>query len=295
MSRKPSQHNKGPEFLRFFGPVIHALKSLGGSGRPSEVEAIVVVEANISVPEQERVNKNGQSRISNQIAWARFYLSKAGYIESSMRGVWSLTPKGVQSELTKETALSVFRDVQQRYRGDANDGTTGGPCEEAALALDDVPVTDVRGYRDVLLDLMRSIPPQGFERLCQRLLRESGFEQVEVTGRSGDGGIDGFGVLQVNPLASFRVLFQCKRYTGSVPSKEVRDFRGTMAGRTDMGIMLTTGTFTAEARKEAGRDGVPRIELVDSEKLLAMFESLELGLKPTRTFVVDDAFFDEFR
>lgn len=150
-------------------------------------------------------------------------------------------------------------------------------------------------YRDEALGLLLSLPPSGFERLSQRLLREAGFTQVVVTGQSGDGGIDGHGTLQINPLVSFKVLFQCKRYQGSVSASQVRDFRGAMAGRADKGIILTTGSFTAEARREASRDGVPPIELIDGEKLLDMLETLELGLVPIKTYQVDPAFFKEFQ
>ncbi len=142
---------------------------------------------------------------------------------------------------------------------------------------------------------MLSLPPAGFERLSQRLLREAGFTQVMVTGQSGDGGIDGFGILQVNPLVSFKVLFQCKRYAKSVAPSQVRDFRGAMSGRADKGIIITTGTFTAEAKREATRDGAPPIELIDGEKLIDMLERLELGLKAVTTFEVEHAFFDEFK
>jgi len=138
------------------------------------------------------------------------------------------------------------------------------------------------------------LPPSGFEKLCQRLLRESGFEQVVVTGRTGDGGIDGHGILQVNPFVSFSVFFQSKRYKGSVSTSQIRDFRGAMLGRADKGIVITTGSFTLDAKKEARRDGVPPIELVDGEKLIEMFEALELGLKPKKDFEVDSEFFKEF-
>lgn len=149
-------------------------------------------------------------------------------------------------------------------------------------------------YKTEILGLVRSLPPSGFERLSQRLLRESGFQQVVVTGRSGDGGIDGVGVLQINPFVSFNVLFQCKRYQGSVTPSHVRDFRGAMMGRADKGIIITTGTFTLDAKKEARRDGVPPIELVAGDDLIRLFESLELGLLPQKTFEVDRKFFDEF-
>jgi restriction system protein len=142
---------------------------------------------------------------------------------------------------------------------------------------------------------LQSLSPGGFERFCQRLLRESGFQEVTITGRSGDGGIDGIGILQVNSLVSFKVLFQCKKYQGSVSPMQVRDFRGAMMGRADKGIIITTGSFTAEARKEAVRDGVPPIELVDGEKLVAMLEQLELGLKPRTIYEIDSGFFDSFQ
>jgi len=143
-------------------------------------------------------------------------------------------------------------------------------------------------------DLLLKLPASGFERLCQRLLREAGFTQVVVTGRSGDGGIDGYGTLAVNPLVSFKVLFQCKRFSKSVSASHIRDFRGSMAGRADKGVLLTTGAFTADARREASRDGVPPIELIDGEKLIDMLEQLELGLRPVKTYEVDHAFFKEF-
>jgi restriction system protein len=140
-----------------------------------------------------------------------------------------------------------------------------------------------------------ALPPDGFERLCQRLLRESGFQEVTVTGRSGDGGIDGIGILQINPFVSFKALFQSKRYSGSVSSPQVRDFRGAMMGRADKGIIITIGTFTADAKREAVRDGVPPIELVDGEMLLNMFEQLELGLKSRITYDIDPVFFSDFK
>ena len=149
-------------------------------------------------------------------------------------------------------------------------------------------------YREQLLERIRSLAPSGFERLTQRLLRESGFSQVEVTGKSGDGGIDGSGTLSLNKLVSIRVLFQCKKYRGSVGSEAVRNFRGAMQGRADYGLILTTGTFTADARREASRDGVSPIELIDGERLIDLMKDLQLGLTPVQTFMVDEAFFQGF-
>jgi len=117
----------------------------------------------------------------------------------------------------------------------------------------------------------------GFERLCQRILRESGFLKVEVTGRSGDGGIDGVGVLRV-ALLSFQVYFQCKKWKGNVRAKDIRDFRGAMVGRTDKGLFITTGSYTPDAQKEATRDGAPAIDLIDGEQLCELLKNLKLGV-----------------
>jgi restriction system protein len=179
--------------------------------------------------------------------------------------------------------------------GDAaqEDEASGEPPADNSTDPDD---TTPRTHHLVdLLATLRSLSPGGFERFCMRLLREAGFQQLEVTGRDGDGGIDGDGILQVNPLVSFRVLFQCKRCKDSVTPSQVRDFRGAMMGRADKGIFLTTGSFTREARKEAVRDGAPPIELVDAEKLMKMLESLELGVRPRTVFDVDHEFFKEFK
>jgi restriction system protein len=284
----------GPQFTRYLGPVLKALRDLGGSGRPREVESVIVSELKIPEAEQNEVTKSGQSRFRNQVAWAKFYLSKAGYVESSAHGVWALTPKGNATILDGKAALELFAAVQEPWSRSkvglapmADDGAEELP-EEAALS-------NSSNYRTDLLTLLRTLPASGFERLCQRLLRVSGFQEVKVTGKTGDGGIDGHGVLQINPLVSFRVLFQCKRYSGAVVPAQVRDFRGAMAGRADKGIIITTGTFTAEARKEAGRDGVPSIELVDGEKLIDMFEEHKLGLIPKQVYDIDESFFDEFK
>ena len=217
---------------------------------------------------------------------------RAGYLESSRRGVWSLTEKGAQTDLATFDAYEVFQLVQKGLRAEKKKKEE---VEEPFIDERAESSVEAADYKSELLAMIKSLPPEGFERLCQRLLRESGFQEVVVTGRSGDGGIDGIGVLQVNPFVSFNVLFQCKRYQGSVTPSQVRDFRGAMAGRADKGIMMTTGTFTVEAKKEARRDGAAPIELVAGEDLVKLFEDLELGLLPRKTFEIDGKFFDEFR
>ena len=149
------------------------------------------------------------------------------------------------------------------------------PSEDSALDFQEDDSTD---WQQVLLNVVREMEADAFERLAQRLLREAGFIKVEVRGKSGDGGIDGVGVLRVN-LVSFQVYFQCKKWKGSVGSKEIRDFRGALQGRADKGLFITTGNFTSQASEEATRDGAIAIDLIDGERLCDLLRQYELGVK----------------
>lgn len=285
--------DEGTKFLKFFGPLLDALRKLGGSGTPDEVVEQIAADLQISDDVQNELLPSGGPRFRNQVAWARFYLVREGLLDSSKRGVWSLTEAGRAAHLSVQQARDIFSkwvkifDEQRRTKAAIEE-----PIAEQVAEGSGAPSKD---YRSEVLEILLALPPSGFERLAQRLLRESGFTQVVVTGQSNDGGIDGYGTLQINPLVSFKVLFQCKRYSKSVSPSHVRDFRGAMAGRADKGIIITTGTFTTEARREASRDGVPPIELIDGEKLLDMLENLELGLLPVTTYEVNHMFFNEFR
>ena len=285
--------DEGSQFVRYFGPLLDALRGLGGSGTPDEVVERIAKDLGLSDEIQNDLLPSGQPRYRNQVAWARFYLVREGLLDSSKRGVWSLTEQGRGTTLSPNQAREIFLK-QVRFYQEQRRQKTQTPEPVAEQVAEGTGATP-EDYRGELIDLLLKLPPSGFERLSQRLLREAGFIQVVVTGSSGDGGIDGYGTLQINPLVSFKVLFQCKRYTKSVSPSHVRDFRGAMAGRADKGIIITTGTFTAEARREASRDGVPPIELIDGEKLVDMLEHLELGLKPVTTYEIDELFFVEFK
>lgn len=284
--------DEGAQFVRYFGPLLDALRGLGGSAKVDEAVDRVASDLKISDDALNETLASGGSRFRNQVAWARFYLVREGLLDSSKHGVWSLTEKGFKTSLKQEDARQIFLKwvkifQEQRKQKELNEPVAEKVAEGTGAVSKD--------YRDEVLEVLLTLPPPGFERLSQRILREAGFTQVVVTGQSGDGGIDGYGILQVNPLVSFKVLFQCKRYAKSVSPSHVRDFRGAMSGRADKGIIITTGTFTAEARREATRDGAPPIELIDGEKLVDMLEKLELGLRAVSTFEVEHAFFNEFK
>lgn len=284
--------DEGAQFVRYFGPLLDALRGLGGSAKVDEAVDRVATDLHIPDDVLNETLPSGGSRFRNQVAWARFYLVREGLLDSSKHGVWSLTEKGYKTTLTQEQARQLFLKWVKIFQEQRKQREQVEPVAEKVAEGTGAVSKD---YRDEVLEVLLSLPPAGFERLSQRLLREAGFTQVVVTGQSGDGGIDGFGILQVNPLVSFKVLFQCKRYAKSVAPSQVRDFRGAMSGRADKGIIITTGTFTAEAKREATRDGAPPVELIDGERLLDMLEKLELGLKSVATFEVEHSFFNEFK
>ena len=286
---------EGTQFLRWFGPLLDALRELGGSGTPEEATDKVAELSKVTESEQNELLESGHPRFKNQVAWARFYMKREGLLDSSIRGVWSLTEKGQATHLTYAQAQDIFRNQVKVDSLARKQKAKGEPIQVEPDTPEEVDLSIAANYRDQLLALIQALPFGGFERLCQRLLREAGFQQVTVTGRSGDNGIDGHGILELNAFVTFKVLFQSKRYKGSVGTPQVRDFRGAMEGRADKGIILTTGSFTQEAKREARRDGARPIELVDGDKLVDMFEKLQLGLNPKTVFEVNDNFFDEFR
>ena len=280
----------GPEFTRFFPAIVRALREMGGSATTSEAIDRSIELLGISEEDQNVELASGASRVRNQAQWARLYLARGGILDSSRRGVWQLTESGSTIDADSYEWRDLFRKVQRKFaeeRRNRDDDEAESPEDVDS----EIPNVD---YRTQVLQIVRSIAPAGFERLCQRLLRESGFETVTVTGKSGDGGIDGIGTLQINPFVSFNVLFQCKRYSGSVSPSQIRDFRGAMQGRADKGLIITTGTFTVEAKREARRDGAPPIELVDGDELIRLFETLELGLIARTTYDVDESFFSQY-
>lgn len=272
-----------PSYDAYMWPIVERLKARGGSMTNNEM--LDDVSAFMGLPEDVRAaphGATGYTEVEYRMGWARTYLKKMGALENSSWGVWSLTPKG--AALSEAEVRIGPKQVQQAYA--AQRAATPKPTSPAPLAptaFDEVKaeVEDEDAWRSALMAQLLALHPSAFERLCQRLLREAGFSKVEVTGKTGDGGIDGTGVLRMN-LLSFQVIFQCKRWQGSVGAPTVRDFRGAMVGRADKGLILTTGTFTAEARREAVRDGAPAIDLVDGEMLCDLLRQHRLGVRVER-------------
>lgn len=276
-----------PSYDQLMLPLFRALKELGGSASIAEIDEYVGEHSGLSTDLLDlphNAEKSNQTEFQYRLAWARTYLKKAGLIDNSSRGVWVVSPdkRDVQTFDPTEIVRNV-RDQHKLEREARQHNDDPGDPEDAP--------TEIDAWRQTLHQVLTTqIDPDAFERLAQRLLRESGFIHVEVTGRSGDGGIDGKGIARINGMLSFHVHFQCKRYQGSVSASHIRDFRGAMVGRADKGLYITTGTFTRDAVRESTRDGAPPLDLIDGDQLADKLKELGLGVE---TVLVEQVRVDE--
>lgn len=271
-----------PKSQKLLWPVVEALRALGGSGSIAEIESEVSRQQNFSEAQQSVLHGDGpKTEISYRIDWARTYLKGMGLATNTERGIWALTPEGQRVTVSEIEPLrtkyieEIRRKRTERNATDAESRSGGSVDPEAENA-----------WKDKLLEVLISLDPIAFERLCQRLLREAGFSRTQLTKASGDGGIDGLGVYRVS-LVSFQVYFQAKRWRRPVGAEQVRDFRGAMAGRGEKGLLITTSTFTREAKAEASRDGAPPVDLVDGSMLCDLMAQYKIGVVAHPRTVID--------
>jgi len=263
-----------PTYDSLMNPLLEALHQLGGSGSIDEIneKTIEILDLPDEVANIPHSENSGRSEVEYRLAWTRTYLKKYGLLDNSSRGIWALTKTG--SEPIQVNPREVVKKVRETFKQEK------GNKELAQIEpKDELDDTDYPQWEDDLKNVLLALDPAKFERLAQRILRESGFTQVYVTGRSGDGGIDGKGIIKIAGLVSFHAMFQCKRYKDTINPGHIRDFRGALQGRADKGIFITTGFFTKEAKKEAHRDGAPPIDLIDGDDLVNMLKYLSLGVK----------------
>jgi restriction system protein len=264
---------KLPTREQLLNPILSALVKLGGSGSIEEINDRVILD--LKIPEELATiphikgKDGGQTELEYQLAWARTMLRGNGYIENSKRGVWAL----VDNSNTSVVELNL------------------PTIQLSAEQKEEIEESWKSKIQKILIE---KLSPSAFERLIQRFLREKGFSQVEVTGRTGDGGIDGKGIAKINGILRFHIVFQCKKYQGAVSAGDIRDFRGAMVGRTDKGLFITTGYFTREAIKEASRENVQTIDLIDGEKLIEKLKELNLGVNVEliEKITIDESWFD---
>ncbi len=269
-----------PTYDQLMNPLLKALRDLGGSGSIEEIYNKIVEHENFSdeiLAKPHDPEKSNDTEVQYRLAWARTYLKKYGLLENSTRGVWALTAKS--KDIDAIDPKEVVKTVKS-----------------APKSRDETTEPDEPWKQQLHTILTEKLSPASFEKLVQRVLRESGFIQVEVTGKTGDGGIDGYGIARISGFMNFRVLFQCKRYKGTVSAGEIRDFRGATVGRADKSLFISTGTFSPAAMKEAIRDGAPPIDLIDGDDLAKKLKELGLGISKevVEFYKVDEEWFNNF-
>lgn len=272
-----------PSLEDLYNPILQAIDRLGGSASTAELNQELLNGLNLTEEELAETTSTGVPKILNRIGWSRTNLKGVGFLDKSESGIWVLTSTGKEAGTVDPRQVS--RTYQRLYNAQRKARVQRESESSTAVNINEQVVTEAvlehqleQTWQQQLLATLRGMAPDAFERLCKRLLRESGFTKVEVTGQAGDGGIDGRGLVTLGGLLSFPIIFQCKRYQGSVGSAVVRDFRGAMIGRADRGLIITTGTFSRDARVEATRDGAPPIDLVDGEQLVEKLKDLKLGV-----------------
>lgn len=272
-----------PVYDDLYNPLLDTLHQLGGSASVDEMEEKVAEILKLSDKEINEIHKGNKTKLRYQLEWSRNYLKRYGLLENSSRGVWSLNPKGQATKSVSKKLVNRKVWKLNHSKEDIAQAKNLGPAEQGT-------------WRDKLLDTIKSLTPGEFERLCQRILREAGFTQVNITGKPGDRGIDGTGIVKIGGFLSFRIIFQCKRYKGSISSQQIREFKGTMNGRANRGLFLTTGIFTRDAKTEASRDGSDWIDLVDGDALVEKMKELGLGvtIKTEETVTIDKEWFKSF-
>lgn len=279
-----SPSRKLPKYSAFHWPTVLALREIGGSGSNDEINQTVIQREGFSEEDQAILHGDGpQTEIEYRLAWARSWLKGMGLATNSKQGIWSLTEAG------RTVTEDEVPDLRRKYLAEMKAKRDAKAAAAAAAAPEDSQGEDGPAdveWQDRLLESLMSMDPSAFERLTKRLLREAGFTNTTVTGQSGDGGIDGTGTYRMS-LVSFPVFFQCKRYRNAVGPGAVRDFRGAMSGRGEKGLLITTGTFTSEAKREATRDGAPPVDLVDGTALCDLLKKYELGVKVEERIVED--------
>lgn len=278
------------KYYDLFNPILTALHGLGGSASVSEIEDFVVEHMKLTDDEVNTIHRGTATKLNYRLRWARNSLKNYGLLENSSRGIWALTPKGSKIKSVKPNIVVKFIDDISKKRRNTK------PAEIEKDNVENILDTfDPDSWKDETLDTIKQITASGFERLCQRFLRELGFKNVEVTGKPKDGGIDGKGILRLGGVLSFHVVFQAKRYKNTVGAEIIRNFRGSLSAKIDKGLIISTGRFTLDAKKEAQRDGAIPIDLIDGEELVEKLKELKLGIgiELVEKITVDQKWFQE--
>ncbi len=289
------QSGSAPSGAAYYLPkIVVTLRELGGVAKTSMVRSAIVDQmiANGETIDETEIS-NGEPKYQTDMRFARMHLVNAGKLEPteiSGRGIWQLTRAGWDMPLDSATAAALCGKTP------ANAFTQAQLQEPIQDELPGVGLGDLE-IRNLLLDLSDS----GFERLCAAIMTANNAEAITVTGKAGDGGIDGTATFSVDSLAliSFRVAWQCKKYApdNKVSPHEIREFRGALDHGFQHGVFFTTSSFTLKAEEEARRAGQVPIKLIGLTGLIKMLQAKELGLtkQPDGSYQVQYPYFEKFK
>lgn len=285
-----------PTQVRYMPMILDVLRKMRGIAKAAAVKAMVADKL-IAVGEQipDTVLSSGAPKFANDLQWARFHLIKGGLLEPkdvAGYGNWQLTSKGWNTLLTEADAKAIYASAAGKD-ADVIQSDSPAPAEDAQQ----LPLPGLYSYKEKLAKILKSMPAGGFERLCTDIMFKHGFDGPVTKGKTGDGGIDGEGMLAFGDgsLVKIKVAWQCKRFKdATVGAQVVRDFRGSLDGKTQFGLILTTSTFTEAANAEARRPGATPIELVGLDRLISILEEKQMGVKMVMTFEVVDQFFNQY-
>lgn len=274
-----------PSYAQLIENTFIALKLLGGSGKNEEINDKVaqLMKLPDEVLDIPHLNSSSLSEVHYRCAWARTLLKNYGAIENSARSVWAI--KADFSSIEKVDGAYIEKNCKKK--SNPKNPTVDVQIENSGIEVPE----EVRSWRRKLQDVIQNMDPYGFERLTQRLLRECGFMQVEVTKKSGDGGIDGTGKLKINGIFSFNIAFQCKRYHGVVGASDIRDFRGSLTTNIEKGVFITTGSFSKAAIDEAAAPGKQQIDLIDGEEYITKLAEFGIGVHEVKDYEIDEEYF----
>lgn len=276
-----------PTYAQLVEATFSALRELGGSGKNDEINSKAVLILNIAdeILDVPHLNSTSLSEINYRLAWARTLLKNYGAITNSARSVWTITPDF--SNKKSVDGLYIQKNFHQSSKQKNSTDSFDSQLEESGIEVPD----EVKPWRKKLYDVLINMNPYSFEKLSQRLLRECGFDDVHVTKKSGDGGIDGTGKLRINGIFSFNIAFQCKRYQGSVSAAEIRDFRGSLTTDIEKGVFITTGSFSKPAIEEASNPGKQQIDLIDGEEFITKLAEYGIGVREVKDYEIDEEYF----
>ena len=287
-----------PSYSELIYPTLRAVEALGGSAQGREITAQVLADIGATEDELEITYESRPKPVLiDRIDWARSYATLGGALERPRRGLYALTPLGkdilsLPEDQARERVQRLDREVRAR-----RPARTTTAAQDSEVAEELPPVTDegvaTLGWRDVLLNRLHRLSPEGFEAFVIYLLKTFGMELTRVGG-SGDEGIDGIGLAPLSPVLSTRVAVQAKRYepSSSLGREVVALFqRDAAAAGAERAVLVTLGRFSPAARK-AATVATPTVNLIDGDRLCDLIEQQEIGLRKVPQ--VSEGWFDRF-